>query len=566
MIDPAGDRRAFRASVLRETLRELLRPAELHIRLDGFLLSIMGASAALKGFILHCDPFDAEHRVLARGLSEAERTDIERKGSAVVEACFHNDEARGPRRDSEVLVIRSKPAPNSGFPKDVELVLGLKTAAGARVLLGLGPKPDGAPHNEFEIADLESLLDGLSQALDADYAARALKQKTEQLKTALDRAQDAKVELDRRVFHVNTLYDAAVELSGVVDSVEIVRTFLLILAGTFSLSAARALIYDAKTDRFIQGFWGEGLKGPIDRPEAMTLLYELFGQSGFAAVEEWREAPAAPEVVHRLAPKLDFEPKAVRLVRMHGKGYGLVALSEKLTGEDFLEADEQAFSALMGHFLVKLKNALSFETIMRLNAEMAERNAELSRTIDELTHTKRRTNVLETKLDSVLSAVESGRKRLERTHWYDFAAILLLSLALGLGYNTVNPNKLPITPEEWTRPAPAFATAIEAAALIKEGKAQIVDARPKPLFDQLRIAGAKNLEPKLFDFSYDLALGEVDLDVPVIVYGRTISKRYDEAVAAKLAARGHETVSVVLVEPGDWRKIGGRVEGQALTP
>ena len=59
---------------------------------------------------------------------------------------------------------------------------------------------------------------------------------------------------------------------------------------------------------------------------------------------------------------------------------------------------------------------------------------------------------------------------------------------------------------------------------------------------------------------YDLNLGQVDKTKGIIVYGRTISKLYDEEVAKKLVARGHRDVKIMTEGLNAWKKNGYPVE------
>ena len=75
---------------------------------------------------------------------------------------------------------------------------------------------------------------------------------------------------------------------------------------------------------------------------------------------------------------------------------------------------------------------------------------------------------------------------------------------------------------------------------------------------------AVNLPLAIFDFMYDMKLGKTDKAKAIVVYGRTISRHYDEEVATKLVARGFKNVSILNGGLADWKEkslSGGVMKG-----
>ena len=77
---------------------------------------------------------------------------------------------------------------------------------------------------------------------------------------------------------------------------------------------------------------------------------------------------------------------------------------------------------------------------------------------------------------------------------------------------------------------------------------------PAIFYEQEHIAGAVNLPLAIFDFMYDLKLGKTDKAKEIVVYGRTISKHYDEEVASKLVVRGFKNVSILPDGISAWKQ------------
>ena len=57
----------------------------------------------------------------------------------------------------------------------------------------------------------------------------------EQLRSALKQAENIQAELDRRVFHLKTLYDVSTDIFGSVEFETILKNFLLMTMGNFGV-------------------------------------------------------------------------------------------------------------------------------------------------------------------------------------------------------------------------------------------------------------------------------------------------------------------------------------------
>ncbi|MBN1103226.1 MAG: cyclic nucleotide-binding domain-containing protein [Deltaproteobacteria bacterium] len=156
---------------------------------------------------------------------------------------------------------------------------------------------------------------------------------------------------------------------------------------------------------------------------------------------------------------------------------------------------------------------------------------------------------------------EIRQRSLERrVSWFDFVLILGLSVLFGVAFNHSNPNGIALFP------GPVSAVPISAVdpseALEEHGKGEtlFVDAMPSPFYEQGRIRGAVNIPLPVFEIAYLMHLSEESKERRVIVYGSTISRPYDEAVAGKLLLRGHKNVRILRGGLGAWAKRGYPVE------
>ena len=156
------------------------------------------------------------------------------------------------------------------------------------------------------------------------------------------------------------------------------------------------------------------------------------------------------------------------------------------------------------------------------------------------------------------SSYREGRAELRsknsRLRWIDLAIIIGLSLLFGPVFNHTNPKGIPLIPQRYSLDGASFITPSIAFEKQKKGEILIVDAMPAIFYEQEHIVDAVNLPLVIFDFMYDMKLGKTDKAKEIVVYGKTISRHYDEEVAAKLVARGFKNVRILKDGLSDWKK------------
>jgi len=144
--------------------------------------------------------------------------------------------------------------------------------------------------------------------------------------------------------------------------------------------------------------------------------------------------------------------------------------------------------------------------------------------------------------------------------WLDFVIILGLSLIVSLGFNIANQKGLPLFQHITLEEAVSFVSPLKAYEKYKKGQSLFVDANPTSFYEKEHIPGAENLPLTIFDFIYDLTLADEDKEKEIIVYGRTVSRHYDEEVANKLSLRNHKNVKILKGGLSAWKKSGCPVE------
>jgi rhodanese-related sulfurtransferase len=148
------------------------------------------------------------------------------------------------------------------------------------------------------------------------------------------------------------------------------------------------------------------------------------------------------------------------------------------------------------------------------------------------------------------------RFRVPGLSWVDLIIILGLSLLFGIFFNLSNPSGVKLIPESWSEEALPIVAPSEAVAKYVEGTSLFVDARPPNFFKQEHIRGAINLPLALFDIMYMMGLSQLSRDKEIVIYGRTISRLYDEQVARKLILRGHKNTKMLHGGLSKWKTSG----------
>jgi len=144
--------------------------------------------------------------------------------------------------------------------------------------------------------------------------------------------------------------------------------------------------------------------------------------------------------------------------------------------------------------------------------------------------------------------------------WLDFVIIVGLSVLFAFGFNKANSKSIPLFQKTTLDEAISFVSPLEAREKHEKGQSLFVDAMPTNFHDEEHIPGAENLPLAIFDFIYDMTLADEEKDREIIVYGRSISRRYDEEVANKLSVRSHRNVQILRGGLTAWKKAGYPVE------
>lgn len=189
----------------------------------------------------------------------------------------------------------------------------------------------------------------------------------ERLRSALYKAENIQVELDRRVFSLKTLYDVSKDIFSSVETATILRDFLLMTMGNFGVMGGFVLTAQGKSaviDRFVH----VGLKEEE---------VEFLQNSGKQLLLD--KNPQSPVVSHEGLPVEGIG--CVLPFTVEPDCLGLLGLGSKLTEEPYSDDDQELLVTLVNNLVVSLKNARSFEEIKRLNEHLQAKNVELGKAL-----------------------------------------------------------------------------------------------------------------------------------------------------------------------------------------
>ena len=210
--------------------------------------------------------------------------------------------------------------------------------------------------------------------------------KKDRIEESLREAQEARAELDRRIFHLKTLYDVSKDVYSSVETETILKNFLLMTMGNFGVVTGFVLLTDLdslKIERFIQ-------VGVLDNESNSfrEVCREIFKEKGlYQSISEIKAFSHSNTFLAPIALTLPFI--------LDKETIALVGLSAKLAGGEYTQDDRELLYTLLNNLAVAVKNAKSFEEIRRLNKDLAEKNIELSKTLEALKESLRKIEILE---------------------------------------------------------------------------------------------------------------------------------------------------------------------------
>jgi class 3 adenylate cyclase len=169
------------------------------------------------------------------------------------------------------------------------------------------------------------------------------------LKKRLREAERSQQDLEKRMFHLKTLYDVSREIGFLTDTKAIIRNLLLMVVGTFGVERGLILLVDVRENR-IETMTQRGLD---DGAEAA--LSQAVVDAGFLA---------------NLQVSLDLHVWMPFEVNERLKGG--IGLGEKLTGDPYTPDDSELLVTLANQAAVAIRNSRAHEEVVRYAKELAD--------------------------------------------------------------------------------------------------------------------------------------------------------------------------------------------------
>ena len=208
----------------------------------------------------------------------------------------------------------------------------------------------------------------------------------EKLRACLQEAEHVQSELDRRVFHLKTLYDVSKDIYGSVKTDTILRNFLLMTMGNFGVMEGFIILIDASSEEISQ-LVSIGMQDS-DEAALRKKIIELLSQKGLAI---WTDGGSSLQNAGIFKDSMGFALP----FRVEYECLAFLGLGTKLIKEPFDDDDKELLDTLVNNLVIALKNARSFEEIKDLNQELVAKNEQLEEALDDLRKALRKVEILE---------------------------------------------------------------------------------------------------------------------------------------------------------------------------
>lgn len=190
---------------------------------------------------------------------------------------------------------------------------------------------------------------------------------------ALEAAQRAQADLDRRHYHLRSLFEATQELSGLLQPQKILESFLLLSLGPLGCSRGVALL--TREGGETMAAW----RG-LDAGAAQALL-----AAPPLPPEEGRAADGLPRAL-LLDGRTGAVPPGLEVAvfwNQDGQYRGILAMGGKISGEAPDQQDLDTLLVLVNVLIASLRHALSTANVRQFNADLTRRNEELHHALDQ---------------------------------------------------------------------------------------------------------------------------------------------------------------------------------------
>ena len=370
-------RRAHHLRTLYDVSKDLFGSIEFETVLKNFLLMTMGNFGVSDGFILtRDDPSEEITHFVSMGFQDQDHDSLKNDGLKFLQDVSPTT-AVG---DSEVHL---KPR---GFSAAVACAVPFKVAADCSGIMGLGAKLTDEPFTDDDKEVLLTLVNNLIVALNNARTFENIKCLNQDLQKKNVQLEEILSEVDRRIFHLKTLYEVSKDIFGTVDFEAVLRNFLLMTLGNFGVLEGCILTLDTSIGE-ITHFVPRGCEEAdlnVLQEGVKEHLLNIHINNSIEKNEPIIDIPFLPKIIACAFP-----------FRVDEACLGLLAMGSKLTGAPYDENDKELLLTLVNNLAIALKNVRSFEEIKGLNEDLRTKNVLLEKTLAELQAAMRKVEILE---------------------------------------------------------------------------------------------------------------------------------------------------------------------------
>ncbi len=212
------------------------------------------------------------------------------------------------------------------------------------------------------------------------------------LRATLQSSEKTQTELDKTVFSLKTLHDISADIYSSIEIENITHNFLLMCMGNFGSKRGFLMLVNrslARIERETSLGYQDDELGPL-RDLGRAVAQQANRQTRIFKINEVELDILLPPRVH-LISTFFFEPHWC----------GVLILDEKLIESEYSAGDCEMLQTLLNSLLISLKNAIFYEEVWTLNQELDAKNAELSKTLEDLKASMRKIELLESIKDSL---------------------------------------------------------------------------------------------------------------------------------------------------------------------
>src|SRR4030043_2307995 len=203
-------------------------------------------------------------------------------------------------------------------------------------------------------------------------------------------AKHSQRELERRIFHLKTLYDLGQEIGYLRGTQEITKNLLMMMIGTFGASSGFILLGDVsrgKIEAFTQRGMGRNSPDIFSQAIESGCFRELNEITDALILDESSQVEKKEKFFELLS---SFHTKIWIPFVIDSNLRGGIGLGDKLSGESYTQDDQELLSTMSTQGAVAIENArlhqARIEALENSKKELEQLNRAKSRALDHLSH------------------------------------------------------------------------------------------------------------------------------------------------------------------------------------